>query len=51
MGSKYEVWAYLRLDGGYRYEHVWQGESPIRALIAARRWKRTAGCVKLEWRG
>lgn len=51
MGNKIEVWAYLpRSAGGYEYTQVYGGESWLRAILEARRAKRTAGCVKVEWR-
>lgn len=52
MGNTFEVWAYVpnTYATGYEYQVVYQGENLIRALLAARRAKRSAGCVKLEWR-
>lgn len=51
MGWTYEVNAWRRQsDGGYAYEQVYAGESLIRAIRAMRTAKRTAGCVRLEWR-
>ena len=52
MGWKWEVSAWIKPDrGGYTYEQVYAGQSPLRALLAARKVKRDgAGCVKVEWR-
>jgi hypothetical protein len=51
MGDRLEVYAWLpQPQGGYDYVQVYGGRSfiaAIRAVIAA---KRTAGCVKFEWR-
>lgn len=53
MGSKWTVLAWVKDDnvaGGYIWQDVYRGESMIGAVRAARRAKRTAGCVKVEWR-
>jgi hypothetical protein len=51
MGFTWEVSAWLPQErGGYDYEHVYGGRSIVRAIRAMRRAKRSAGCVRLEWR-
>ena len=51
MGWKYEVHAWTKhADGGYSYVNVYEGSSLIGAIRAARKAKRTSGCVRLEWR-
>jgi hypothetical protein len=55
MGNKWEVWAYKTSNspqavGGYAYELVWGGASALGCIRAAIKAKRTAGCVKVEWR-
>lgn len=57
MGTKWEVHAYRRYttelsERGYeyRYEIVYQGFWAPAAIWAAVKAKRTAGCVKVEWR-
>lgn len=57
MGTKWEVYAWRsyttdRNERGYDYrdELVYQGFWAPAALWAAIKAKRTAGCVKIEWR-
>lgn len=53
MGSKWTVTAWVADDnarGGYIWQHVYNGESLVAAVRAARRAKRAAGYVKVEWR-
>lgn len=50
MGWKFEVSKWALDHGRYTYLPVYQGQSLIKALLAMRKAKRTAGCVKLEWR-
>lgn len=50
MGWRYEVHAWVRRDGQYAYEAVYQGQSLLAAIRAMVKAKRTAGCVRLEWR-
>ena len=53
MGSTWTVTAWVKDDnvrGGYVWMHVYNGESVIAAVRAARRAKRTTGCVQVEWR-
>lgn len=53
MGSKWTVLAWVKDDNvreGYFWMDVYRGESVFGALRAARKAKRTAGCVKMEWR-
>lgn len=51
MGWKYEVEAYLPTDESYAYVTTYTGQSLIKAVLAMRRAKKVAGCVKLSWRG
>lgn len=50
MGWTWEVNAWCGSGSGYEWVQVFAGESLVRALLAARKAKRTAGCVKVEWR-
>ena len=53
MGYRFEVWAWVKSDNGYDWRDTpeYQGQSLIRALIAAARAKRSGiGCVRLVWR-
>lgn len=50
MGWKYEVHAWSFGIAGWGYREVYQGQSFWKALNAARKAKRTSGCVKIEWR-
>jgi len=51
MGNTWEVWTYGQFDdGSYGYTMVWCGESAIGCIRATIVAKRSAGCVKVEWR-
>ena len=57
MGYRWEVYAYRKYSTAlsergyeYRYEEVHRGNSMLGAFWAAAKAKRTAGCVKVEWR-
>lgn len=50
MGNRCEVWAYLPCEDGYDYFLVHGGQSLLQTLLAARKAKLTAGCVKVMWR-
>lgn len=51
MGWKYEVYGWKLEIDGWGYREVYQGQSLIKAILSARKAKRTSGCVKIEWRG
>jgi hypothetical protein len=53
MGSKWTVMAYRHLDGtsrSYMWDELYRGESLWQAIRVARKAKKTAGAVKIEWR-
>jgi hypothetical protein len=62
MGRRWEVWQWVKVSDAqfafpaedpddYKYETVPCRDSALAALWAAWRAKRTAGCVRIEWRG
>jgi hypothetical protein len=60
MGDRVEVWGWIENQNptkpgeGYGqhfyYVQVWRGQSLLRGLLAARKARRTYGCIKIEWR-
>lgn len=50
MGNTWVVVAWVKDGDGYRDQEVFRGESMWHALLAARRAKKTSGCVRVEWR-
>jgi len=52
MGYTFEisVWIDDRHRGCYRYLSLWTGESFLKALYHLWKFKKSHGCVKLEWR-
>lgn len=44
-------WVRCEADGQFYYREVYAGRSWFKALQAFLKAKRTAGCVRWEWRG
>ncbi len=51
MGYKYEVEAWLEIDGEYKYVNQYQGNSMGEAIDAAIKAKEESGCVSMTFRG
>lgn len=51
MGYKYEVKAWMEIEGEYEYIMQYQGNSMAEAIEAAIEAKKESGCVNIIWRG
>lgn len=50
MGNRWEVVVWIEDHAIWKYQTVWKGQSPFRAILEFYKARKISKCIKLVWR-